>query len=57
LEDNELESQTLHLNEEQRETALLHAYMELQLPPASAKEAARADMVVLDERSSLVDPD
>lgn len=52
-----MESQTFHLNEEQRETALLHAYMELQLPAASAKEAAQADMVVLDESSSLVDPD
>jgi hypothetical protein len=56
-EDNELESQTFHLNEEQRETALLHAYMELQLSAASAKEAAQADMVVLDGSSSLVDPD
>ena len=45
-----------HLNEDQREAALLHAYMELQLPVAHAKQAAHADMVLLDERSSVVDP-
>jgi hypothetical protein len=45
-----------HLNEEQREAALLHAYIELQLPVASAKLAAQADLVLLDERSSLADP-
>jgi hypothetical protein len=50
-----LESQTFHLDEEQRETALLHAYMELQLPVASAKAAAQADMVLLDESSSVAD--
>ncbi|HXM04703.1 MAG TPA: hypothetical protein VN939_18970 [Chthoniobacterales bacterium] len=50
-----MESQTFYLDEEQRETALLHAYMELRLPVASAKEAAQADMVLLDESSSVAD--
>jgi hypothetical protein len=54
--EEKLESQSFHLNEEQRETALLHAYMELQLPAAFAKQAARADMVLLDEGSSVADP-
>jgi hypothetical protein len=54
--EEKLESQSFHLNEEQRETALLHAYMELQLPVASAKQAARADIVLLDESSSVADP-
>ena len=57
MEDKVLETQTFHLNEDQREAALLHAYMELQLPVASAKQAARADMVLLDECSSVADPD
>ena len=52
-----MESQTFHLNAEQRETALLHAYIELQLPVASAKLAAHADLVLLDESCSLADPD
>ena len=56
MEDKVLESQTFHLNEDQRKTALLHAYMELQLPVASAKQAAQADMVLLDESSSVADP-
>ena len=54
--EEELESQSFHLNQEQRETALLHAYLELQLPVASAEQAARADMVLLDESSSVADP-
>ena len=54
--EEKLESQSFHLNEEQRETALLHAYMELQLPVASAKRAAQADMVLLDECYSVADP-
>ena len=53
--EEELESQSFHLNQE-RETALLHAYLQLQLPVASAKQAARADMVLLDESSSVADP-
>jgi hypothetical protein len=56
MEDTVLETQTFHLNEDQRESALLHAYMELQLPVASAKQAAEADMVLLDESSSVADP-
>ena len=56
MEDKVLETQTFHLNEDQREAALLHAYMELQLPVASAKRAAQADMVLLDEGSSVADP-
>jgi hypothetical protein len=51
-----VESQTFHLDEEQRATALLHAYIELQLPVASAKQAAQADLVLLDGSSSLADP-
>jgi hypothetical protein len=51
-----VESQTFHLNREQRETALLHAYIELQLPIASAMRAAQADLVLLDESSSFADP-
>jgi hypothetical protein len=47
---------TFHLNEEERESALLHVYMELQLPAASAKLAAQADLVLLDESSSVADP-
>ena len=45
-----------HLNKDQREAALLHAYMELQLPIVHAKQAAQADMVLLDESSSVADP-
>jgi hypothetical protein len=56
MEDKVVETQTFHLNEDQRESALLHAYMELQLPVASAKQAAQADMVLLDESSSVADP-
>jgi hypothetical protein len=56
MEDNKLEIHTFHLNEDQREAALLHAYIELQLPVASAKQAAHADMVLLDESSSVADP-
>jgi len=56
MEDKVLETQTFHLTEDQREAALLHAYMELQLPVASAKRAAQADMVLLDESSSVADP-
>jgi hypothetical protein len=56
MEDKVLETQTFHLNEDQRESALLHAYMELQLPVAFAKQAAQADMVLLDESSSVADP-
>jgi hypothetical protein len=56
MEDKVFETQTFHLNEDQREAALLHAYMELQLPVASAKRAAQADMVLLDESSSVADP-
>jgi hypothetical protein len=56
MEDKMFETQTFHLNEDQREAALLHAYMELQLPVASAKQAAQADMVLLDESSSVADP-
>jgi hypothetical protein len=51
-----LENHTFHLSEEQRQTALLHAYIELQLPVASAKQAAQADMLLLDESSSVADP-
>jgi hypothetical protein len=56
MEDKVLETQTFHLNQDQREAALLHAYMELQLPVASAKLAAQADMVLLDECCSVADP-
>jgi hypothetical protein len=56
MEDKVFETQTFHLNEDQRESALLHAYMELQLPVAFAKQAAQADMVLLDESSSVADP-
>jgi hypothetical protein len=51
-----VETHTFHLSEEERESALLHIYMELQLPVASAKLAAQADLVLLDESSSLADP-
>jgi hypothetical protein len=56
MEDKKLECHKFHLNEEQWETALFHAYVELQLPVASAKQAAQADMVLLDESSSVADP-
>ena len=56
MEDKMFETQMFHLNEDQREAALLHAYMELQLPVASAKRAAQADMVLLDECYSVADP-
>ena len=55
-ENKQVESQTFHLNTEERETALLHAYIELRLPVVSAQQAARADLVLLDESSSLADP-
>ena len=51
-----METHTFHLSEEERESALLHVYMELQLPVSSAELAARADLVLLDEASSLADP-
>jgi hypothetical protein len=52
-----VETQTFHLSEEERESALLQVYMELQLPVACAKLAAQADLVLLDESSSVADPD
>jgi hypothetical protein len=51
-----VETYTFHLSEEERESALLQVYMELQLPVASAKLAAQADLVLLDESSSVADP-
>ena len=36
-----METHTFHFSEEERESALLHIYMELQLPVASAKLAAQ----------------
>jgi len=51
-----VETHTFHLNEEERESALLQVYMELQLPVACAKLAAQADLVLLDESSSVADP-
>jgi hypothetical protein len=51
-----VETHTFHLSEEERESALLQVYMELQLPVTSAKLAAQADLVLLDESSSVADP-
>jgi hypothetical protein len=51
-----VETHTFHLSEEDRESALLHVYLELQLPVASAKLAAQADLVLLDESCSVADP-
>jgi len=47
IQSNELENQTFHLTPEQREAALLQVYLELQLPPASARQAAHADLLLL----------
>jgi hypothetical protein len=51
-----VETHTFHFSEEERESALLQVYIELQLPVASAKLAAQADLVLLDESSSVADP-
>jgi len=47
IQSNELENQTFHLTPEQREAALLQVYLELQLPPASARQAAHADLLLI----------
>jgi hypothetical protein len=55
MEDMELESQTFHLTKEEQQAALAHAYLELQLSPVAALQAAQADLLLLDGSCPAVD--